>query len=772
MPLLPGRILASRSGSRWSVVVIEGGRDLNGKYYSAEAMRQYASVHEKVVVNAYPRIRVDGSVVFDHLSDPSMVGRSPLNQAGWIEGMRYDPASNEVVGELVLAETATGQEIQRHLAAIAAAGGLETLGLSIDSDAVVDRATGEILEVVELYSVDIVTHPAAGGRIGHRIAASSRVTRTTSRSIPMKTWFEKLKARCPRLVEGLTHADKDRVIASKIAERMRVKAMEGEAESILGFLMTDLAQIQAMDPNELIGKLENVIAFLKQQDGAAAPEGGEKGGGEGGGKAPEKVAASVTPPPVPPIPAREPAPILSLDAERERLAASRAEVDGELRTLRLERSERLLREACAGRKLTQDATDILVKRHKASVFATREEADAIANAEREYLDRHIESRTGDRVRVVRESTDNARDILAHMFAPGVIPVPKCGMDDIGYSKHRFNRKFFGFDTTDLSRGEAGFGRVKAAIDDTNYDQVYADALRRSLLADYNSDPKWMAWKQLVNIVSLQDFRTHRIIKTGFYGFLPDVGKQDPYPTLTTPTDSEETLTLAKKGGIERIAWEDQLNDDLSVEQTSIQRLSRAARETVFEAVFQQLRVASMLTLSDGKKLWDATRADANGGTSPLTPDATGKTNFIATVSAMAQLTGGSGQPKGVLPSFIIIPWAKLEAWAFIANELKAGNTGTEVAQVLGDILGWAIPKAIIDLKTGNATDWMVMAKPSDAEVLRMGFLGGRQEPELFISDDGRFSAMFSKDVVEIKIRHVYKVAPVDYVGIYGQDSAT
>jgi len=487
----------------------------------------------------------------------------------------------------------------------------------------------------------------------------------------MRTWLRRLKQQLPVLSLGVSEADPVRTIASKMADRRRAlgSAVPGEEENILGLLMGDLAQIEAMDRETLIAKLEKVVAFLKSQDGDA--DGGD----------PERAAASV-----------------------------------QVRTAR------------------ERHTDVLAH---------------ILNP-RAYLADDGES-------VGRAPLEARR-----------------AAEEVGFSVRRFSQRCLGgLDIADCHWGDHDERkRVRAAVDANKFDQVFADAARRSVLADYNGDPRWMVWRNLVRIVPIKDFRPHRAIKVGWYGFLPTVGERDPYPVLTTPTDSEEVLSLSKKGGVESISAENIANDDVTLWQNIVQRLGRSARETISEAVFSHLREATRPTLSDGKKLWDATRTDANGGTAVLSADAAGKAAFMSAVTAMAQLTGGSGQKKGVFPSFIIIPFAKTEAWAFIANALTAGNTGTDVPQALRDVLGFAIPKAIIDIGTANATDWMLMARPADAEVLRMGFHNGQEEPEVIVAGHATGGAMFSKDVLEMKIKHVYAVAPVDYSGVYGNDAAS
>jgi len=55
----------------------------------------------------------------------------------------------------------------------------------------------------------------------------------------------------------------------------------------------------------------------------------------------------------------------------------------------------------------------------------------------------------------------------------------------------------------------------------------------------------------------------------------------------------------------------------------------------------------------------------------------------------------------------------------------------------------------------DATDWVTLADPSRFPVLEIGFLDGKEEPELFIQDSPTVGSLFSNDKVTYKIRHIY-----------------
>jgi hypothetical protein len=65
-----------------------------------------------------------------------------------------------------------------------------------------------------------------------------------------------------------------------------------------------------------------------------------------------------------------------------------------------------------------------------------------------------------------------------------------------------------------------------------------------------------------------------------------------YTALTSPTDEEATLSLSKKGNTETITLEMIANDDVGVIARIPQRLARAAKRTLYKAVFDPLRLNS------------------------------------------------------------------------------------------------------------------------------------------------------------------------------------
>lgn len=68
---------------------------------------------------------------------------------------------------------------------------------------------------------------------------------------------------------------------------------------------------------------------------------------------------------------------------------------------------------------------------------------------------------------------------------------------------------------------------------------------------------------------------------------------------------------------------------------------------------------------------------------------------------------------------------------------------------------------------GDTTNWFVTAKKSDIEMMEIGFLGGKEEPELIRQDAPGVGLVFTRDVISYKVRHEYGGAVVDFRGFQG-----
>ena len=163
-------------GSIWLVRVIEAGESLNGPVYTETALQAAAPVFEGSPVYLYKWGSADPSKGAGHLGDDvalqeprGLVG----NLVGSLEGVHWNDEAKALDGYLKVYD---GTLRERMLAAyklgdIGEGGSRDLFGLSIDAqgDKAADGRT--VMRITSANSVDVVTSPAAGGRIRRLVAA-------------------------------------------------------------------------------------------------------------------------------------------------------------------------------------------------------------------------------------------------------------------------------------------------------------------------------------------------------------------------------------------------------------------------------------------------------------------------------------------------------------------------------------------------------------------------------------------------------------------------
>lgn len=307
-------------------------------------------------------------------------------------------------------------------------------------------------------------------------------------------------------------------------------------------------------------------------------------------------------------------------------------------------------------------------------------------------------------------------------------------------------------------------RLTEALTTTDFDQILGDSITRRMLAEYRNLPNLNNWKGVVaDVVPVSDFRTQRRLRFGGYGNLPIVGQGGAYAALASPTDEEATYSPAKRGGTEQVTLEMIINDDVSAVRRIPTRLARAAAQTLHEFVWDFLRLNSAI--------FDAVALAAAGHGNNIITTAFSSTNLTLARQRMVQQTDmSSGKRLGIEARVLVVP-TDTEEIAFqttmavkaVPDTSLAGSAepaAPNFAQKLG------IRYITIPYWT-DANDWWVLGDPSAVPMIEIGFLNGREEPELFVQDSPTSGSMFSNDVLTWKIKHTYGGAPMDFRGFVG-----
>lgn len=305
-------------------------------------------------------------------------------------------------------------------------------------------------------------------------------------------------------------------------------------------------------------------------------------------------------------------------------------------------------------------------------------------------------------------------------------------------------------------------RLTESIATTDWAQVFGDSITRKLVRDYNQSSQYDAWRSIVSeISSPKDFRTQRRVRVGGYGVLPAVSQAAPYQPLTSPADEEATYTPSKRGGTEDLTWESVLNDDIAAIRRVPISLARSAKITLYRFVMDL--ILSNPTIYDGDTLFHANHS--NTFTNALSA-----ANLLTTENAMlAQAAYGEATNNlGLTPRYFLTVRARRDdAWKLLTGDTAviAAETGTTPNIFKGKYKTWgggaAEPFHVANYET-STTKYVLIADPQEIPTIEVGFLGGQQEPELFVQDDERVGSRFSADKITYKVRHVYSGVVLDY----------
>lgn len=293
--------------------------------------------------------------------------------------------------------------------------------------------------------------------------------------------------------------------------------------------------------------------------------------------------------------------------------------------------------------------------------------------------------------------------------------------------------------------ECDQSRLVESLGSASLGEVLGDSVTRRMLAEYRAAVDFDGWRQLVNVVPVNDFRMQHRTRWGGYGDLPDVAEGADYLPLTSPGDEEATYKAGKKGGTEDITLEMIKNDDVGTIRRIPTKLSRAAKRTLAKFVFDFLRANPVIY--DTKALFHVDHAN-------LFAAALSKTELAVHRLAMLKQTELSSNDRiGITPTRLVVP-VELQETAVDLFKLSTNNEKTFIQSLTMNIIPvwyWT-----------DANDWCTAADPADIPGIEMGFLDGREEPELFVQDTPNVGSMFAADKLTYKIRHIYGGAVTDY----------
>jgi hypothetical protein len=293
---------------------------------------------------------------------------------------------------------------------------------------------------------------------------------------------------------------------------------------------------------------------------------------------------------------------------------------------------------------------------------------------------------------------------------------------------------------DLSRlseslGEAG---MREAVISTTFANALGNSITRRMQSIFTGLTALDAWKKVATWGPVNDFRSQERFRIGGYGNLPTVAESGAYGALASPGDEKATYAATKRGGTESVTLETIKNDDVQAIRRIPLELALAAKNTLFEFVFDFFRTNPVIY--DASALYVA-------GHNNLFVVALSAAEFANHRLAMVKQTrAGSSKRLGISPASILVPFELQETAynLFVRNQ----NLDKTYVQSIN-------PEVIPVPYWTDANDWVTVCDPNVLPVIEIGFLDGKEDPELFVQDMANVGSLFTNDQITYKVRHIY-----------------
>jgi hypothetical protein len=746
-------------GTRWRVRIIDAGDAKSGVHYPLTTLHEAAPLFDGVAVIA----RSDEDHVQGRDTDPNKT-------VGWIRDPKAVPEGIDGTLELLDSEP-----IRTKLVEAWDRGKKDLLGLSIvaqgragvERDGTRTRMVAKAIHKVR--SVDVVVHPAAGGRLLDLVAAEGG----SPGGVHMfDQVLEFLEAEHPDL-----------------HKRLKARIDSGET----------------LNEEDLLEAMREGTAALREADTTREPQ--------------------TTPARTPAAQVGDPAMAEQITTLTEAVAGLTASVqamqDGQTTAAGTEAAREAIRmERYLERRLaTADPAVAEFVREDLPATFTESDVDEILarNAGRVARSRGFQSPVATppegegsgrgSARVVMEEGERIRLAMDGFFAesdqvhqPSGARVPRyrslrqmygdlTGDHDVTgdfREADRLSSNFRGMNNPDLWEQYPGERMFAEAVTTATWASVYADTLRRALVKNYQENPM-QQWRLLADVMSTPDYRPRHAIRMGGYGKLATVAEDSAYDAFTSPTDDHSTYSPTKYGGTDYLSREAILNDDVGAARRTPQRMATAAAYTL------NWFVTSTLFGDNPNMTGTDTTALFVAGHNNVTASALSESSLEAARLAMrkqsisapdADTTWDNATTRRiqVLPKYLWVP-VDLEKLAYqltatpVANHTLAGTDTNDTAgtpstqtqqnpNVRSFINSWNLIPVVVPHWT-DTDNWFLTADKSTGPLIEIAFVQGKENPDVFVQDMPTAGSMFTHDRMTFKLRHEYGGTPVDYRLAYG-----
>jgi hypothetical protein len=725
---------ADPEGRAWEVEITRAGVNTSQRLeWPPEVLRRDAQVFEGV------------PSYVDHLSLEEMKqgkGRSIQDLIGWIRQPRMGETA--LLGTLHLLEPEKWAPKLRAIQAAPEGIGGMSLDVFYRAEAKAGLALGRVIQIVKALSVDLVSRPDGGGRILRAVAGQD-------------TNFEEFR---PDTIGTGPTAEFDSTART---------LGKGTRDSELG--------TRVLGEKPMKEKIERILQAIRRFDAAKATaleaEIKDLEENERYERANQALLALEPPKPVEPVKVEPPAPAPLVAADKALLERATASIEQAEQI----RCEAVLQKALAASSLPVPLQEEVARRYKDKTFKVDELEEDIKQIRQTFARVVPENRMASpTVRITMQEEDKMQIALDRLF--GLTHELKIETDPRGIEKivqgnplpheipaFRSLRQAYVAYTSDPDvTGETKFSRIMQIFNTAGFPYALASTLNRLLLRDYAA----AAYRQtelVSRITAPSDFRNQERIRVGYFGDLSTVGEDEEYEEIPAVTDERISYAVATRGNLLTVTRRTIINDDLGFVAAQVAKLGRSAARTLAKYIWS-FAISNGTYDADGLAWFHGTHGNLG---------ATGLSATIATSVALLDIVDlaffnmtekDSGEKLALSGPYLLVVPKAIHSIAIAINQAEyqdAVFTPNPWYHAFGVNNERIFPNPFY---ATELNDWMIFDVSGNVDLLEIGFLQGRQNPEFFLADQPTAEAMFHNDRMIYKVRHEYAGDILDYRGGY------
>lgn len=299
-------------------------------------------------------------------------------------------------------------------------------------------------------------------------------------------------------------------------------------------------------------------------------------------------------------------------------------------------------------------------------------------------------------------------------------------------------------------GEALTFRTGGYQTTSDFSVLLENVMHKTLLAAYATTPD--SWSRFCAVGSVTDFRAHNRYRTGSFGRLDKLTEAGEFKNKVIPDGEKVSVSISTRGNIIAISRQALINDDMGALTGLATRFGRAAKLSIELDVYDLIKLNAGLgpTQSDGQPLFHANRANV-GAAAAIAVDALDSDRIVMAV----QKDPSGNEILDLRPAILLVPIG-LGGQARVLNDSQYDASVSNKFQVPNKVRG--LFRDIVDTPQLTGTRRYLLADPSVAPTFEVDFLNGQTEPFLDNNEGWRV------DGTELKVRHDYGVAAVDFRG--------